>query len=361
MNTPASPLQVANEKQTILIVDDIPDNIDLLNEVLSPHYLTRAALNGEKALKIASAATRPDLILLDVMMPGISGHEVCRRLKSDPETRSIPVIFVTAMNEEEDEQKGLALGAVDYITKPVSPPIVLARVRTHLALYDQTRELERLVALRTAELEKTRRQIIRRLGRAAEFKDNETGNHVIRMSHYSRLIAKAMGLSETSQDLIFHAAPMHDVGKIGIPDHIMLKPGKLDDEEWKIMRQHPAMGAAIIGDHKDELLHVARQIALTHHEKWDGSGYPMGMKGDAIPVFGRIIAIADVFDALTSVRPYKKAWSVEAAVAMIQEGAGSHFDPGLMAPFAAALPDILQIKAQYAEEHGALPDLDFAK
>jgi putative two-component system response regulator len=154
---------------------------------------------------------------------------------------------------------------------------------------------------------------------------------------------------------------MHDVGKIGIPDHIMLKPGKLDDEEWKVMRQHPAMGAAIIGDHKDELLHVARQIALTHHEKWDGSGYPMGMKGEAIPVFGRIIAIADVFDALTSVRPYKKAWSVEAAVAMIQEGAGSHFDPGLMAPFAAALPEILRIKAQYAEEHGALPDLDFAK
>jgi putative two-component system response regulator len=347
--------------QTILIVDDIPDNIDLLNEVLSPHYLTRAALNGEKALKIAASAARPDLILLDVMMPGISGHEVCQRLKSNPETRSIPVIFVTAMNEEDDEQKGLALGAVDYITKPVRAPIVLARVRTHLALYDQTRELERMVALRTSELEKTRRQIIRRLGRAAEFKDNETGNHVIRMSHYSRLIASAMGLSEASLDLIFHAAPMHDVGKIGIPDHIMLKPGKLDDEEWKVMRQHPAMGAAIIGDHKDELLHAARQIALTHHEKWDGSGYPMGLQGEAIPVFGRIIAIADVFDALTSVRPYKKAWTVEATLELIKDGAGTHFDPGLMAPFMAALPEILQIKATYAEEHGALPDLDFAK
>jgi putative two-component system response regulator len=348
-------------KQTILIVDDVTDNIDLLSEVLTPYYRTRVALNGERALKIAAGETKPDLILLDIMMPGISGYDVCQRLKCNSDTRGIPIIFVTAMDEMADEQKGLELGAVDYITKPISPPLVLARVRTHLALYDQTRELERLVALRTAELEKTRRQIIRRLGRAAEFKDNETGNHVIRMSHYSRLIAQAAGISAASVELLFYAAPMHDVGKIGIPDNIMLKPGKLTDEEWVIMRRHPTMGAAIIGDHKDDLLQAARSISLTHHEKWDGSGYPMGLKGEAIPIFGRIVALADVFDALTSERSYKKAWTVEASIKMIEEGAGSHFDPNLIKPFLAALPEILKIKEQYAEEHGALPDLDFMK
>ena len=253
------------------------------------------------------------------------------------------------------------MGAVDYIIKPISPAIVLARVRTHLALYDQTRELERLVDLRTAELETTRLQIIRRLGRAAEFKDNETGNHVIRMSHYARLTAQAAGLGSAQVEVLFHAAPMHDVGKIGIPDNILLKPGKLDEVEWEVMRQHPAMGAKIIGQHSDELLQAASSVALTHHEKWDGSGYPQGLRGEEIPIFGRIVAIADVFDALTSVRPYKKAWTVEAALQMIDEGAGQHFDPGLIQPFKSALPDILKIKAQYAEELGALTDLDLAK
>jgi putative two-component system response regulator len=351
----------ANNKQTILIVDDTPENIDLLTAVLDPYYLTKVALNGEKALKIAAGEVKPDLILLDIMMPGISGYDVCQRLKRNSDTHPIPVIFVTAMTEMEDERKGLELGAVDYITKPISPAIVLARVRTHLALYDQTRELERMVALRTAELETTRRQIIRRLGRAAEFKDNETGNHVIRMSHFSRLTAQAMGMSSANIDILFHAAPMHDVGKIGIPDNILLKPGKLDELEWEVMRQHPAMGAQIIGDHKDELLQAARSVALTHHEKWDGSGYPHGLKGAEIPIFGRIVAIADVFDALTSERPYKKAWTVEAAVQMIDEGAGRHFDPGLIQPFKSALPEMLRIKEQYAEENGALPDLDFLK
>ena len=351
----------APNRQTILIVDDTPENIDVLTEVLDPYYLTKVALNGEKALKIMAGETKPDLILLDIMMPGISGYDVCQRLKRNSDTHGVPIIFVTAMNEMEDEQKGLELGAVDYITKPISPSIVLARVRTHLALYDQTRELERLVALRTAELETTRHQIIRRLGRAAEFKDNETGNHVIRMSHYARLTAQAAGLGAALVDTLFHAAPMHDVGKIGIPDNILLKPGKLDALEWEVMRQHPAMGARIIGDHTDELLQAARSVAMTHHEKWDGSGYPHGLKGEEIPIFGRIVAIADVFDALTSERPYKKAWTVEAALQMIDEGAGKHFDPALIQPFRAALPDMLRIKAQYAEENGALPDLDFTK
>jgi putative two-component system response regulator len=356
MNTPRH-----HSKQTILIVDDTPENIDVLTEVLDPYYNTKIALNGEKALKICASEAKPDLVLLDIMMPGISGYDVCQRMKRNSDTHGIPVIFVTAMNEMEDEKKGLELGAVDYITKPISPAIVLARVRTQLALYDQTRELERLVELRTAELEKTRRQIIRRLGRAAEFKDNETGNHVIRMSHYSRLTAEVMGMSAAAVDTLFNAAPMHDVGKIGIPDNVLLKPGKLDDLEWEVMRQHPAMGAEIIGDHKDELLQAARLVAITHHEKWDGSGYPNGLKGEEIPVFGRIVAIADVFDALTSSRPYKKAWTVEAAIEMIDEGSGKHFDPALIGHFKTALPEILKIKEKYAEEHGALPDLDFAK
>jgi putative two-component system response regulator len=350
-------------RQTILVVDDTPENIELLTEVLDPYYRTKIAINGDKALKIAFSDTPPDLILLDIMMPGISGYDVCKRLKDNPDTRGIPVIFVTAMSEVADEQKGLELGAVDYITKPISPAIVLARVKTHLALYDQTRELERMVELRTAELERTRMQIIRRLGRASEFKDNETGNHVIRMSHYSRLIAQAAGMGQESVDILFNAAPMHDVGKIGIPDHVLLKPGKLDDAEWEIMHQHPYMGAEIIGEQTDDLLQTARLLALTHHEKWDGSGYPNKLKGEEIPLGGRIVAIADVFDALTSERPYKKAWPVEDAVRVIEEGAGSHFDPGLMAPFKAALPDMLKIKEKYGEEHGALTDsdLDFTK
>jgi len=351
-------LSAHTSRQTVLIVDDTPENIDILSDVLTPHYQIKVATNGEKALRIMSAEHKPDLILLDIMMPGISGYEVCQRLKRNSDTKSIPIIFVTAMSELEDEKKGLELGAVDYITKPISPAIVLARVRTHLALYDQTRELERMVALRTAELQTTRLQIIRRLGRAAEFKDNETGNHVIRMSHYARLTAQAMGMSEQRADLLFNAAPMHDIGKIGIPDNVLLKPGKLDETEWDIMRQHPRMGADIIGLHKDELLEAAHAVALTHHEKWDGSGYPQGLRGEDIPVFGRIVAIADVFDALTSARPYKKAWTVDDALAHIEAGAGNHFDPALIAPFKSCLPQILEIRTRYAEENGALTDLD---
>jgi putative two-component system response regulator len=339
------------------VVDNAPENIDVLTEVLRPYYRTKVALNGERALKIAFGEHKPDLILLDVMMPGISGYDVCERLKSNPDTQRIPVIFVTGMDEIEDERHGLEMGAVDYITQPVSPPIVLARVRTHLALYDQTRELERMVGERTAELESTRRQIIHHLGRAAEFKDNETGNHVIRMSHYARLTAQAMGLGAASVDLLFHAAPMHDLGKIGIPDHILRKPGKLDAAEWDIMRKHPVMGADILGlDNSNPLLRAAREVALTHHEKWDGSGYPYQLRGEAIPLFGRIVTVADVFDALTSQRPYKPAWTVEAAVAAIEEGAGAHFDPVVVRAFMAALPEMLDIKARYAEERGALTD-----
>ncbi|UCV22975.1 response regulator [Ferribacterium limneticum] len=346
-------------KQCILVVDDSPENIDLLSEVLRDNYRIRIATSGEKALKIVYSDEPPDLILLDIMMPGLSGLEICRRLKSNPDRRRIPIIFVTAMTSVEDEQRGLETGAVDYITKPISPPIVKARVRTHLALYDQSRELERMVRQRTHELLTTRQQIIRRLGRAAEFKDNETGNHVLRMSHYARIIAVAHGLGEEAANIIFNTAPMHDIGKIGIPDAILLKPGKLDAAEWDVMHQHPIMGAEIIGKHDNELLETSRIIALTHHEKWDGSGYPQQLKGENIPLEGRIVAIADVFDALVSVRPYKNAVPVEEALQYLYEQSGKHFDPTLIDAFRSALPEVLRIKEIYADEHGALTDLEF--
>ena len=337
-------------KQTVLVVDDTPENIQILNGVLRPNYKVKAAPNGEKAIKIAQSASQPDIILLDIMMPEMDGYEVCRKLKSNPITQKIPIIFVTAMSEVEDEKKGLDMGAVDYITKPINPAIVLARVRTQLALYDQTRELEKKVQERTAELNSTRMEIIRRLGRAAEYKDNETGLHVIRMSHYSRLIATQINANEEWVELLFNAAPMHDIGKIGVPDANLLKPGKLNDEEWALMRKHPEFGGEILGDNDSELLQMAKEIAVNHHEKWDGSGYPKGLQKEEIPLTARIIAIADVFDALTTERPYKKAWPVERAVKFIEDNAGSHFDPELVAVFIKALPEILIIKDQYAEQ-----------
>ncbi|GAB3466381.1 HD-GYP domain-containing protein [Azotobacter salinestris] len=343
---------------TILVVDDVPENIDILVEILAPHYRTRVALNGERALKIARSDSPPDLILLDVMMPGLSGYQVCEQLKADPDTRAIPVIFVTAMSEVADERHGLELGAVDYLTKPVSPPIVLARVRTHLALYRQRRELARLVEERTAELLRTRQQIVRRLSRAAEFRDNETGNHIVRMSHIARLIGQAAGMGAESVEILFNAAPMHDVGKIGIPDSILFKPGKLDAAEWAVMRQHAEIGAKIIGRHDDDLLKAAHDIALHHHEKWDGSGYPQGLKDEEIPLMARIAAIADVFDALTSTRPYKKAWTIADAAGHIEAQAGAHFDPGLIGPFRRALGEIAQIVERYADNRGELLDID---
>ncbi len=339
---------------TILVVDDTPSNITVLTEILRGDYRLLAAINGEQALKIAGADPAPDLILLDVMMPGMSGHEVCERLKAASSTRKIPVIFVTAMNQVEDETKGFALGAVDYITKPVSPPIVKARVKTHLALYDQERELERKVRERTAELNETRLEIIKRLGRAGEYRDNETGMHVIRVAHFCRLLGTAARMNEEDVELLFTAAPMHDIGKIGIRDNVLLKPGKLDDDEMKLMRQHVPFGGEILGKHPDPLLAMAQLIALTHHEKWDGSGYHRGLKGEEIPLVGRITSIADVFDALTSVRPYKKAWTIEDAVALIQREAGTSFDPELVKKFVSILPQIVAVREKYSDApHGS--------
>jgi putative two-component system response regulator len=334
---------------TILVVDDTPGNIDILQGILAPAYRVKVASSGARALEIASQGEPPDMILLDIMMPGMDGYELIRRLKADPLTRVIPVLFITAKESPEDEQKGFDLGCVDYITKPISAPRVRARVRTHLALHDQNRALEAAVLDRTRELQETRLEIIQRLGRAAEFRDNETGMHVIRMSHACRIIALELGMPDDQAEILMQAAPMHDIGKIGIPDRVLLKPGKLDAEEWVIMRRHPEIGHGIIGSHASPLLQMAAEVALTHHEKWDGGGYPRGLRGEAIPRSGRIAAVADVFDALTSVRPYKPAWTTEAAVAELIRGSGSHFEPRVVEAFLACLPEILAVTAAFGD------------
>ncbi|MEO5334381.1 MAG: response regulator [Magnetococcus sp. YQC-5] len=338
----------------VLIVDDTETNIDILVDILSDQYDVIVAMDGESALEMAQ--DQPDIILLDIMMPQMDGYEVCRRLKADLKTQHIPVIFITAKSEVADEIFGFELGAVDYITKPVSPPVVMARIKTHInlvrareALSKQNRILEEKVQQRTAMLHASRLEIIHKLGRAAEFRDNETGLHVIRMSNYSNIIAIKSGLSALEAQTLFDAAPMHDIGKIGIPDAILLKPGKLSDEEFKVIKQHPKIGADIISNHESELLQMAYQIALTHHEKWNGKGYPKGLAGVNIPLAGRIVAVADVFDALTSIRPYKAAWSVNDAVELIKNEAGQHFEPRLVNVFLNALPDLLEIKKQFNE------------
>ena len=335
-------------RQTVLVVDDTKENIDVLNGILKHDYRVRFATSGAMALSIAEK-TRPDIILLDVMMPEMDGYSVCVRLKENPLTKYIPVIFVTARNDEVDEAYGFEVGAVDYIIKPVSSVIVKSRVRTQLALADQQRELAAQVSAKTRQLHETQLDIIKILGRAAEFKDNETGMHVIRMSEYCYLIALECGLDEREADLLRNVAPMHDIGKIGIPDSILQKPGKLDPAEWDIMKTHAGMGVEIIGSQNSELLRAVKIVAGQHHEKWNGNGYPKGLSESHIHLFSRIVAIADVFDALTSKRPYKDAWPVGKAVALIKEESGRQFDPQVVAAFEKALPEIERIKMNNQE------------
>ncbi len=325
-----------NSLPNLLLVDDEPTNLQVLRNILQDDYRLLFARNGQKALELAEQE-KPDLILLDVMMPGMTGLEVCRSLKQLPATSKIPVIFVTALSDAEDEATGFEAGAVDYISKPVSPAVVKARVKTHLSL------------VRAEELEKTRLQIIHKLGKAAEYKDNETGMHVIRMSHFARHLAQAAGCDGVLVEQLFEAAPMHDIGKIGIPDAVLLKPGKLDADEWKIMQSHVDIGAEILGDDDSSLLQMAASIARNHHEKWDGSGYPRGIRGEQIPLEARIVAIADVFDALTSVRPYKSAWTMEEAFALIRKDAGSHFDPVLAELFLTLEAQIRAVQIRWAD------------
>ncbi|WP_124948539.1 HD domain-containing phosphohydrolase [Sulfuriferula thiophila] len=337
-------------KQKILLVDDEPQNLQLLRQILKDDYELVFAKSGEDALKQV-LSHHPDLILLDVMMAGMDGHEVCRRIKADNRSNRIPVIFITAMVDEDDEAKGFELGAVDYITKPIRPSVVKVRVRTHLALSDQQRACQQRVEQQHEALLNTRLHSLQMLGKAAEFKDNETGLHVLRMSNYSHLLAQAYGWNEEACTLMLHAAPMHDIGKIGTPDRILGKPAKLDQDEWIIMKQHAEIGAQIIGDYAkgSDLFEMARIIALTHHEKWNGTGYPHGLSGENIPVAGRIVAIADVFDALTSQRPYKAAWPIERAVALLKEEAGQHFDPVLVELFIGILPEVVEIHERWLE------------
>lgn len=329
-------------RRTVLLVDDEPGNLQVLRHTLQDDHRLLFAKDGDAALELVRN-DRPDLILLDVMMPGLSGYEVCKRLKQDAATANIPIIFITALSDVANEHTGLELGAVDFIGKPFNPHIVRARVRTHLSL------------VQAEEVRQTRLQIVQTLGRAAEYKDNETGMHVIRMSNYVRILAVALGYSQHQADELLHAAPMHDIGKIGIPDAILCKPGRLSDDEWAVMRQHTVIGARILGEQSGGLLHVAATIALNHHEKWDGSGYPNGLAGDAIPHAARVVAIADVFDALTSERPYKPAWSIDRALQLIRAEAGSHFDPEVAAAFLDCLPEILAVRDRWADTVEAAP------
>jgi putative two-component system response regulator len=331
-------MDFSNDKPRILIVDDEPANLKVMREVLGNQYRMSFAKSGAAALALLEKE-QPKLILLDIMMPDMNGFEVCEILKSTPALSHIPIIFVTALGDESDEFKGFELGAVDYITKPISPAIVRARVKTHLSL------------VQAEQLKQAHVDLVHRLGRAAEYKDTDTGEHIARMSQYSKLLALEFGMGEQQAELLRQAAPMHDVGKIGIPDAILLKPGRLTPEEFDHMKQHAAIGAQILANSSSPLLQLAHKLAIEHHEKWDGSGYPNGLKGEQISVEGRIVAIADVFDALTSKRPYKEAWGVEEALEHMQAQAGKHFDPHLINLFVNKLDAIIAIKNTYQEQH----------
>jgi len=351
------------KKPLILLVDDHPENIELLKAYLSPQgYETIQAANGEEALA-AFSSYAIDLILLDVMMPGMDGFEVTRRIRQDKANPQLPIVLVTAQRETEDRVKGIEAGCDDFISKPFDGIELRARVRSLLKVkayndlmnhYQQ--ELEAQVRKRTEELRQAFEKIksasldtIYRLSVASEYKDENTGAHIKRMSHYSAAIARQLGLDEKLVEAILYAAPMHDVGKIGIPDHILMKPGKLDAQEWEIMQQHTIIGANILKGSDAEFIQLGESIARHHHEKWDGSGYPDHLKGSEIPITSRIVAIADVFDALTSRRPYKEPFSLEKSFAIIQEGKGTHFDPDAVVAFFAIQDEILSIHKEFGE------------
>lgn len=344
------------EKPLVLAVDDTPSNIDILYRILKDDYEFAAASGGKDALDALESGIFPDIILLDVTMPDLSGYEVCRELKNRAEFRDIPVIFITARYDEEDEAKGFEAGASDYIVKPFNTVIVKARIKTHLELYFISKNLKQQVEERTAELNKALAKIkevsletILRLTNASEYKDEDTGSHIQRMSNYSVAVAKQMGINENSLEWLLYAAPMHDIGKIGIPDRILLKPGRLDPEEWEIMKTHTTIGAKILEGSSAGFIKLGEVIARTHHEKWDGSGYPLGLKGKKIPLVSRIVAIADVFDALTTKRPYKEPFSIERSFEIIRQGRGSHFDPRVVDAFFAVEDEILSIMDKYKD------------
>jgi putative two-component system response regulator len=370
-------MTVLKERATILVVDDTPDNLSLMSGLLKDEYKVKVASSGEKALKIAQAEVPPDLILLDIMMPEMDGYEVCRRLKADSNTKDIPIIFLTAKSEASDEKFGFTLGAVDYIIKPISPPVVMARVETHLGmkqvrdfLRDQNSFLEAEVERRTQEVNAIQNVTIHAMASLAETRDSDTGNHIRRTQFYVKLLAEKLRfnprfsdfLNDQTIDMLFKSAPLHDIGKVGIPDRILLKPGKFEPEEFEIMKTHTTLGRNAIMQAEKELgievpfLFLAKEIAYGHQEKWDGSGYPEGLSGDDIPISARLMAIADVYDALISRRVYKAGMPHEKAVQIISEGKGTHFDPDLVEAFLELQDEFKSIAERYADT-----DSDIAK
>jgi putative two-component system response regulator len=358
------------QKPTVLVVDDTPDNLSLMSSLLKDLYKVKVANSGEKAIKIVQSDSPPDLILLDIMMPGLSGYDVCKALKEDPTTRDIPIIFLTAMTSTEDEKNGLELGAVDFITKPVNPPIVMARVATQLHvkaaadfLKDQNEYLETEVAKRTAELSAVQDVTIMAMASLAETRDSDTGNHIRRTQYYVKALAEHLSthprfsgyLTEKAIDTLFKSAPLHDIGKVGIPDRILLKPGKFTPDEFEIMKSHTTLGRDAIVRAEEQLnlkvdfLNCAKEIAFFHQEKWDGSGYPTGASGDAIPISARLMAVADVYDALISRRVYKEGMPHEKAVGIIVEGKGSHFDADIVDAFVDLQEEFRAIALRYAD------------
>lgn len=359
----------ANERPTILVVDDTPTNLSLLTNLLKQQYRVKVANNGPKALELAAIAP-PDLVLLDIMMPDMDGYEVCRRLKEAEATRQVPVVFLTAKNSEEDEERGLLMGAVDFIHKPISPPIVLARIKTHLQvkawqdfLKNQNAWLQEEVERRLSEVSRLQESSILVMVSLAEFRDECTGNHIRRTQEYTRALAEQLARSPKHADhltephikLIAKSAMLHDIGKIAISDHILLKPGKLTPEEFDVMKTHALRGYDMLrtaGTHMGErgdFLAMAMEIARCHHEKWDGSGYPDGLAGEQIPLSARLMAVADVFDALTMCRPYKAAMPREQAVAIIEQGSGTHFDPQVVEAFRAVQDDFERIASMWSD------------
>jgi len=354
------------KQKTIFVIDDVRTNLDYLVEILSNEYKVLAAPGGEIALNIIDQlAVLPDLILLDIIMPDMDGYEVCARLKNNPKTEQIPVVFLTARASEEDEAKGLSLGAIDYISKPVRADIVRARLKNHLALYDKSRLLEDLVEARTQELHQTQDVVIHSLACLAETRDSEAGGHVHRTQHYVKALAERIRddnkykqlLTDRMISRLYKGAPLHDIGKVGIPDRILLKPGKLTEDEFEEIKKHTLYGRnAILSAEtylgSNSFLRVARDIAYTHHEKWDGSGYPEGLKAEDIPLSGRLMAVADVYDALISRRVYKAPFSHDAAKKIILAGKGTHFDPHIVNAFIAVEHTFKDITLQFHDDIG---------
>ncbi len=342
----------------ILVVDDNLTNVVLLKKLLEGSgYTDVTGITDPREVKPLFEANPYDLVLLDIRMPHLDGFEVMQQLKEIAPGGIANIMVLTAQTDQETKIKALELGSRDFLHKPFDRLEALTRIRNmievhmlHRELRDQNEILEQKVQERTREIEETRLEVVRCLGRASEYKDNETGMHVVRMSKMSQLLGLAAGMGDEEANLLLHASPMHDVGKIGIPDSILLKPGKLDPDEWDVMKKHTIMGTEILGDHPSPLMQMARTVAITHHEKWDGSGYPIGLSGETIPLVGRVTALADVFDALTSERPYKKAWTVEDALALIHEQSGKHFDPRLVELFDGLIDDVCKIRDQYTDD-----------